>query len=526
MDNNVKFWDLCNIERSLGDNLNESINNIMAVLQVKKYLNGKTFYNDIDLINILNECSSITFRGDARMFYALYERISELTNRELLEYVRTLIEQSRYTMGAVSPEALSYQMFSNVKSDDNDILICEADKYGPELYDLVKSSKSNYYFTIINKQFIDLYKYIYEEFNVTFIQSDIYQYEFTNKKFDLILCFPIMGGRDLANKEKSDFISRDLSFIATENLLYHLTPSGKLIIVLPAKIGFGGGDAETLRNYIQHTYKINEIASLPTKLFYPYMAINTYILSFSNGFTEDVCVKKYELENKRLHESDNRLVFSDELESMNVWNVDMVFSFTDESIIEYKSSSVKKAKLIEVSDVFRGKAITEKVDDGNVSVINISNISDTGIDYENLDTINEEERKISRYLLEDGDVLIATKGFAVKVGVFEKQDKMCIASSNLCVIRPNSRILNGTYLKLFLESETGMKLIKSLQRGTSIVNINYQDICELEVPTPPLDDQLDIANEYNAGLKLYKETISAANDAWSKIKNSVKMKLY
>ena len=43
MDNNVKFWDLCNIERSLGDNLNESINNIMAVLQVKKYLNGKTF---------------------------------------------------------------------------------------------------------------------------------------------------------------------------------------------------------------------------------------------------------------------------------------------------------------------------------------------------------------------------------------------------------------------------------------------------------------------------------------------------
>ena len=71
-----------------------------------------------------------------------------------------------------------------------------------------------------------------------------------------------------------------------------------------------------------------------------------------------------------------------------------------------------------------------------------------------------------------------------------------------------------------------MKLIKSLQRGTSIVNINYQDICELEVPTPPLDDQLDIANEYNAGLKLYKETITAANDAWAKIKNSVKMKLY
>ena len=526
MDNSVKFWDLCNIERSLGDNLEESINNIIGVLQVKKYLNGKIIYNETDLLEILNDCSDINFRGDARMFFALYERISELSNRELLEYSRTLIESARYTMGAIVPEALSIEMFKNVKQEFQNILVCDADKYGPELYDLVKNSTSNFYFTLINKQFSDLYKMIYDGLNITFIQKDIYQYEFTNKKFDLILCFPIMGGRDLANKDKSDFISRDLSFIAAENLLYHLTSNGKLIIVLPAKIGFGGGDAETLRTYIQNSYKVNEIASLPTKLFYPYMAINTYLLSFSNGITDDVCVKKYELENKRLYESDNRLVFSDELESMNVWNVDMVFSFTDESIIEYKSSSVKKAKLIEVSDVFRGKAIIEKVDDGNVSVINISNISDTGIDYENLDTINEEERKISRYLLEDGDVLIATKGFAVKVGVFEKQDKMCIASSNLCVIRPNSRILNGTYLKLFLESETGMKLIKSLQRGTSIVNINYQDICELEVPTPPLDDQLDIANEYNAGLKLYKETIAAANDAWAKIKNSVKMKLY
>ena len=82
------------------------------------------------------------------------------------------------------------------------------------------------------------------------------------------------------------------------------------------------------------------------------------------------------------------------------------------------------------------------------------------------------------------------------------------------------------YLKLFLDSEVGVKLLKSLQRGTSIVNINYQDICELEIPVPSLDEQLDIVNEYNAGLKLYKETILAAEDAWLKIKNSVQKKLF
>ncbi len=61
--------------------------------------------------------------------------------------------------------------------------------------------------------------------------------------------------------------------------------------------------------------------------------------------------------------------------------------------------------------MFRGKAITEKAEGGNVSVVNISNISDIGIDYaKNLETINEEARKVARYLR---DVLITTKWFSI-----------------------------------------------------------------------------------------------------------------
>lgn len=60
--------------------------------------------------------------------------------------------------------------------------------------------------------------------------------------------------------------------------------------------------------------------------------------------------------------------------------------------------------------MFRGKAITEKAEGGNVSVVNISNISDIGIDYANLETINEEARKVARYLR---DVLITTKLFSI-----------------------------------------------------------------------------------------------------------------
>ena len=60
--------------------------------------------------------------------------------------------------------------------------------------------------------------------------------------------------------------------------------------------------------------------------------------------------------------------------------------------------------------MFKSKAITEKAEGSNVSVVNISNISDIGIDYANLETINEEARKVARYLR---DVLITSKWFSI-----------------------------------------------------------------------------------------------------------------
>jgi hypothetical protein len=521
-----KFWEIENFERGLSSSVDDKLYNIYRVIKANEKLKGKLAADPYKLLEIMKGINVPYFNGDEKLFFEIYRRIIEMTDRTIMEYINYIVSQGRF--GAMVPDCLFSLMFKNITGAES-ILVTDSDKYGIELYDLIKENKNvKFYLTVKNDILYKLFTDLYRFNNVEFISPEIYTDTFTTKKFDLIVSFPIMGGRELIST--GDFISRELSFIAAQNLLYHLTPSGKLIILLPAKIGFGGGDAETLRNYISENYKVNEIASLPSKVFYPYMSINTYLLSVSQGITDAVTISKYSLVKKdnveQLNADDTRLLFSDELAEMNNWNVDMAFSMTDETILQYKDSNVKKEKLKDVADVFRGKSVTSKEEDGNIAVVNISNISETGIDYGNLDTAYDEERKIARYLLEEGDVLIATKGFAIKIAVFEKQPRMVIASSNLCVVRPNTKLINGTYLKLFLESETGMKLLKSLQRGTTIVNINYQDICELEVPVPPMDEQFEIANEYNAGLNLYKKTIAAAEEAWSMIKNSVKNKLF
>ena len=79
---------------------------------------------------------------------------------------------------------------------------------------------------------------------------------------------------------------------------------------------------------------------------------------------------------------------------------------------------------------------------------------------------------------------------------------------------------------MFLESPVGIKMIQSLQRGTVIVNINYKDIFEIEVPVLPLEAQDTLIKEYNDGLKFYKETIAAAQEGWRGVQKDIQSKLF
>ena len=113
----------------------------------------------------------------------------------------------------------------------------------------------------------------------------------------------------------------------------------------------------------------------------------------------------------------------------------------------------------------------------------------------------------------------------VKTAVFQKQPFTCITSANINVIRPTGT-LRGAYLKLFLDSPVGGKLLKSLQRGSTVVNLNYKDLAELEIPVPPIQVQDALIVEYNAGLTLYKQTLAAAEEAWQGVQNEILPKIY
>ncbi|MFY9393713.1 MAG: restriction endonuclease subunit S, partial [Halanaerobiales bacterium] len=309
-----------------------------------------------------------------------------------------------------------------------------------------------------------------------------------------------------------------------QNLLRHLSKNGTLVTVLPAKITFSSGSEAKLREHIMTNYQLEDIYSLPEGTFRPYTSIKTYILRIGVAKKGSVNVGYLGYDNG-LYIDKVKVVGSKEFSNHEDWRIELILEDDDENIKKYKSSTLERVKLHEVAEVFRGKSILKKdVKPGNIKVLNISNITDTGIDYSEMDSIEEEERKIKRYELMDGDIVLSCRGTAIKTGVFRRKKNIVIASANVIVIRPNHRILSD-YLKIFFESPVGTALIKSFQRGTTIVNINPTDIAEMEIPLLSMEEQKEIASHYNAEINLYRETISKAEERFAAEKEKIYKRL-
>lgn len=527
-------WQLFNLVRSFGGNGIDVIDSLYRVLKIKEY-KKEIPKEEIDLYNYMLTGFKWhnVYKGDSKSFFETFNIIDYVEAEDQIYFYLNVISKaiemsSKNSEYVIINNDLTKLMLDAVDDDSKSIFIPEAYMFGTYLYDLVNNkSNKTFYTTVPSDELGELVKLIYKNLeNVKFINRNIYKEDFYIGKFDTIICMPAMGVRGLEGE--GTFISKDSALIAAQNLLYHLTPNGRLNIILPAKVTFGGGDSEIFREYIADNYKINFIYSLPNKIFHPYMSINTYMFGFSIGKTEDILIHKYSFENDglKLYDDNQKLLFEDEFEILNDWSVDSVFIQEDADFINYQNSNIKKEKIQSIGSAFRGKSVTSKDENGNVSVINISNIHEYGIDYQELDMITEEERKVSRYILQDGDVLVTSRGTNIKVAVFKEQGKICIPSSNINVIRVEPKIINGVYLKLFLESTVGLKLLQSIQRGATIVNINYQDIEMLEVPVPALEIQNDLVYKYESALQDYLEVTQEAEKEWNKVKNKVQNNLY
>ena len=119
----------------------------------------------------------------------------------------------------------------------------------------------------------------------------------------------------------------------------------------------------------------------------------------------------------------------------------------------------------------------------------------------------ESNKRLNRYCLEDGDIVITAKGSKNKLAVARVNlDEKIIATGNLVVIRPDHEQVNSYYLKAFFDSETGQKLIQSIQTGSITTTITPGQLETMDVALLNRPTQEKIANQYKVKLEIIQLT--------------------
>lgn len=533
MDNkemNNRVWDLFNVIRGKED-ITKVLPAVLAVDRVKR--KGLTDYREI-YEALREEASKLNIyslfnREDAAIH--IYMDIPDEIDWGFL--LQRLSETAGKVMDlSILPESLVKVMEGGFNRDPESVLIVEGEKFITRITEMIESHPGTH-FTISSQRevYTELLKIITEGYcNASVVESNVYESYFLKERFDMILSSPAFGGRTLS--EDPTFICRELEMVALENLLTHLNSDGDLIIVLPGRITFAQGKIGTLRSFIQSTYTLKEIDELPTGVF-ANTAIQTYLINIQNARPtgDDVIIRRYDAGERKTKRSaieelvlvDDTFVMLDELEEMGSWSVDRIFEQQSEEWQAFNGSSIRKEILGNVSEIFRGKNVTKKDPNGKIGVINISNIGEYALNNENLDYIEEEERKVQSYLLKEGDVLLPGRGTAIRVAVFHEKDFSfpCIASSNVIVIRPDERALKSLYLKIFLDSPIGGKVISQAQQGTAVMNLSYKDLNDIEVPLPTIEEQEEITIKYEYELRHFQETVAQAERRWREVLNEL-----
>ena len=528
-----KIISFCEVLSNIGVVDQDELTKFMLIVyKTNKYINEKKDNNnELDIEGIFNimkehiEPELGYFKGDKNLFYKLFKIGQKI---DIIEFVNHIYKNNKTKVLLTPSSLVSYISDIISNKDSKNILITDAYKSLEHIENLIINNKDKN-FTLTAQHFLayQILKSKFEDYeNVKVICTSIYGEINLKEKYDIIFSVPAFGQKFDKNELLKDSISREAEGIATQNLLNYLSDDGILCIVLPAKFTFAGEEYEKLRNYIMRNYKIESIYSLPDETFKPYSSIKSYLTCISKRSLSNTFVGELSLKNGKLKISNEKSMSYEEFLNYNTWQIDIILE-ENEELAKLRELDLPKVKLKEIADIFRGKSIMKKdISPGKIHVLNISNIEDGEIIFDNMETIDEELRKVKRYELRDGDLILTCRGTVNKVAIYKKNnDKIVIASANIIVIRFKKQMLSEC-AKIFLESSLGNILLKSFQRGTNVMNINPSDLEEFVLPVPPMKIQEEIVQEYNKEYQLYKQSISLAKNKWSNSKQKVYENLF
>ena len=358
-------------------------------------------------------------------------------------------------------------------------------------------------------------------------------------KFDKIVQVVPFGFRlssSLDNDEYGRFPFGPLSKMAgtlayISNAISSLKPTGgKAVVLVSAGDLYRGGSEARIRKNILAYDLIETVISLPANMFYS-TGIETAIIVLDNDkpsqSEKQVQFIKVNDEMTRSTRT-NKQLKAEALEQIlelyhskkevpglaanipvsEIKNGDLSvesyikqveFTVNGEEIhVNYKKlQSLDTLTLGRVAEIGRGYNFSSKdeSDTGEYQVIRITDLTEMGIDYTKLISVNPRQVDLSSYLVKKGDILLSVRGNTNKVELIEEGHDKLLVHANLVSLRVRAGY-DEHFLKLYLKSSLGQILLATLARGTTVKQISIQDLRLLPVPNLSLARQQEIVASY------------------------------
>lgn len=140
---------------------------------------------------------------------------------------------------------------------------------------------------------------------------------------------------------------------------------------------------------------------------------------------------------------------------------------------------------------FTGSATQSR---NGVGFIRVTDIDDYGrVDYLKVPGVSITDNEVKRYLLEDGDCIIARSGSVGKAHVYLSSNSKNVFASYLIRLRFDKAKINPKYFGAFTRSQIYWNQIDSNKQGGVQQNINTDGLSRIEIPLPDLKSQQKIA---------------------------------
>lgn len=335
----------------------------------------------------------------------------------------------------------------------------------------------------------------------------------------------------------------DLGYIS--HMLASLNDTGRGVIIVADGILFRSGTDATIRKNIIDSNVIEAVISLPARL-YDNTAISVSLIVFNkdkarinedaihfinarehfveDGFSGryisaesisrivDVVQTKSEVEELSVFLKNNEIEDGNLLPSRYIMRSEKEVSGYGKVKLHLEElARLKMVPLKSKVDFISGYNVGSKDKEsanGEFSIIKLSDVDNGKLDVDAISLYEVENRSlIKRYLLEENDIILSTRGTSLKVAVVPAHDKPMLLSQNFIGIRCGFN-LNPHFLKAYLESPVGKFLLMNQLSGSSTVTLRRKDIDSINIPDMSIVEQDGMMGEYVRKEQLVEERIA------------------